>query len=77
MEEVGAKFAAMEADTRAQEAMDDKEFNEQVSKSDIEKAGREKEAEMKDQENKRLLDKLDSLKKTRKHVSGELEAVEQ
>ena len=57
--------------------MDEKEFNEQMSKSDIEKAGRAKEAEMKDSENKRLLDKLDSLKKTRKHVSGELEAVEQ
>merc|ERR1719359_62193 len=77
LEEVAAKFAAMEADTKAQEAQDQKEYAEQMSESDIEKAGRAKEAEMKEQEKKRLVDKLESLKKTRKHVSGELEAVNQ
>merc|ERR1719169_23972 len=77
LEEVAAKFAAMEADTKAQEATDQKEYAQQMSESDIEKAGRAKEAEMKEQEKKRLVDKLESLKKTRKHVSGELEAVNQ
>merc|ERR550537_1390830 len=77
LEEVASKFATMEADTKAQEATDQKEFDEQMSESDIEKAGRTKEAEMKEQEKKRLVDKLDTLKKTRKHVSGELEAVNQ
>merc|ERR1711953_1238878 len=77
MEEVAAKFSTMEADTKAQEASDQKEFEEQMSESDIEKTGRTKEVEMKEQEKKRLLDKLDTLKKTRKHVSGELGAVNQ
>jgi len=77
MEEVAAKFSAMEADTKAQEATDQREFDEQMSESNIEKAGRTKEAEMKEQEKKRLVDKLDTMKKTRKHVSGELEAVNQ
>merc|ERR1711862_653692 len=45
--------------------------------SNIEKAGRTREVEMKDQDKKRLVDKNDTLKKTRKHVSGELEAVNQ
>merc|ERR1711953_962135 len=48
-----------------------------MSESNIEKAGRTKEAEMKEQEKKRLVDKLDTMGKTRKHVSGELEAVNQ
>jgi len=77
LEEVAAKFAAMEADTKAQEAQDQSEYAKQMSESDIEKAGRTKEAEMKEQEKKRLVDKLEALKKTRKHVSGELEAVDQ
>merc|ERR1712060_885710 len=67
----------MEADTKAQEATDQREFDEQMSESNIEKAGRTKEVEMKEQEKKRLVDKLDTFKKTRKHVSGELEAVNQ
>merc|ERR1719337_582968 len=67
----------MEVDTKAQEATDQKEYAQQMSESKIEKATRAKEAEMKEQEKKRLVDKLESLKKTRKHVSGELEAVKQ
>merc|ERR550537_1611076 len=77
LEECAAKFAAMEADTKAQEATDQKEYAQQMSESKIEKATRSKEAEMKEQEKKRLVDKLESLKKTRKHLSGELEAVNQ
>merc|ERR1712232_196371 len=75
LEEVAEKFAAMEADTKAQEAEDQKEYDEQMSESEIEKAGRAKEVEMKGQEKKRLLDQLASMKKSKKHVSGELEAV--
>merc|ERR1712134_134312 len=44
---------------------------------DIEKAKRAKEAEMKTNEKKRLVEKINSMTKTRKHVSDELEATEQ
>jgi len=43
----------------------------------IEKAKRSKEAEMKANEKKRLVDKINSLTKTKKHVSDELEATAQ
>merc|ERR1712146_404959 len=45
--------------------------------NEIEKAKRQKEAEMKSNEKKRLVDKINSLSKTKKHVADELEATEQ
>lgn len=70
-------FAKMEADTRAQEASDQATYDEDMQTHDIEKAKRSKEAEMKSNEKKRLVDKINSLSKTKKHVSDELEATEQ
>jgi len=77
MEKVASDFAAMEADTRAQEAEDQKAFEDQMKASAIEKAERSKESEVKAQERGRVVTKVDSLKKNRKHVEGELEATEQ
>lgn len=67
----------MAADTKAQEASDQKTFDDDMQEHDIEKAKRSKEAEMKENEKKRLVEKLDALFKTHKHVSDEHEATEQ
>ena len=77
LEKCSEDFAKMEADTRAQEASDQETFDEDMQTNDIEKAKRSKEAEMKANQKKRLVDKINSLNKTKKHVSDELEATEQ
>jgi chromosome segregation ATPase len=77
LEQVASDFAAMEADTRAQEAEDQKLFEDDMKASAIEKAERAKESEVKNQERGRVITKSDSMKKQRKHVDGELEAVNQ
>merc|ERR1719316_860817 len=53
LEETAADFAKMEADTAAQEAMDQKAYEEDMKECTIEKARRSKEAEMKTAEKKR------------------------
>jgi chromosome segregation ATPase len=75
LKEISSDFARMEADTRAQEETDQKEFEGEMKDCAIEKAKRSKESEMKTQEKKRLGDKIDEMSKQRKHVSDELEAV--
>jgi len=77
LEKTSEDFAKMEADTRAQEASDQEAFDEDMQANDIEKAKRSKEEEMKTNEKKRLVDKVGSLTKNKKHVSDELEATEQ
>merc|ERR1719150_1218495 len=74
---VASDFAKMEADTRAQEETDQKAYDEEMSSSEIEKARRAKENEMKTSEKKRLTEKMEELKKSKKHFSNELEAVNQ
>lgn len=74
---VASDFARMEADTRAQEETDQKAYDEEMSSSEIEKSRRAKENEMKSLEKKRMTEKMEQLKKTKKHVSAELEAVNQ
>jgi hypothetical protein len=76
LEEISSDFSKMEADTLAQEAMDQKAYDEDMKATDIEKARRTKEAEMKSDEKKRLVEKTASMEKSRKHVSDELYAVE-
>lgn len=73
----GSEFAKMEADTKAQEVLDQKAFDEQIKNSAIEKSRRAAEVEAKNQEKTRLVDKVGALRKTHKEVSGELESVEQ
>merc|ERR1719412_3132619 len=77
LKKVSADFAKMEADTKAQESTDENEFQEEIKSSQIEKSRRAKEAEMKEQEKKRMLDQMDSWEKSLKHTSDELEAVKQ
>jgi len=77
LEKTSEEFSQMEADTRAQEASDQDMYDKDMQDHAIEKATRNKEAEMKANEKKRLVDKVNSLTKTKKHVSDELEATEQ
>lgn len=77
LQRIGSEFAAMEADTRAQEQTDQQDFEEQMKESKIETARRTQEVEMKTQEKKRLAESLDELAKSRKHLLAELEAVNQ
>merc|ERR1712151_257029 len=53
------------------------EYQEEMKSTEIEKSRRAKEAEMKEQEKKRLLDQVDSWEKSLKHTWDELEAVKQ
>lgn len=77
LEKTSEDFAKMEADTRAQEASDQEAYEADMQENDIEKAKRTKESEVKSNEKKRLVDKVASMTKTKKHVSDELEATEQ
>jgi len=76
LEATNTKFAQMEADTRAQESQDQEMYDEDTQSHAIEKAKRAKEGEMKTNEKKRLVSKINSLTKTKKHVSDELEATQ-
>merc|ERR1719409_1546607 len=77
LENTAKEFSEMEADTRAQEAMDQKAYEEDMKECTIEKARRTKESEMKSAERKRLTDKIDAMTKSKKATAGELEATEQ
>jgi len=77
LEKVSSDFSQMEADTKAQEVTDEKNYQEEMKTSKIEKARREKESEMKTQEKHRVSDKIASLEKSKKHTKEELGAVEQ
>merc|ERR550514_1076569 len=77
LEETGKNFAQMEADTRAQEAMDQKAYEEDMKDCTIEKARRTKESDMKTQEKKRLSDKIDAMAKSKKNTENELKATDQ
>jgi len=74
---VASDFAKMEAETRAQEETDQSAYDEQMSSSEIEKARRAKENEMKSQEKKRLAERMEQLKKSKKHIDAELKALGQ
>merc|ERR1719359_2300467 len=77
LKEVSSDFAKMEADTRAQEETDKKAYEQEMQDCAIEKARRSKEAEMKQQESKRLADKIDQMSGSKKHVGDEILAVDQ
>eukprot|EP00928_Gymnodinium_smaydae_P015529 TRINITY_DN15746_c0_g3_i1.p1 TRINITY_DN15746_c0_g3~~TRINITY_DN15746_c0_g3_i1.p1 ORF type:complete len:758 (+),score=191.18 TRINITY_DN15746_c0_g3_i1:71-2275(+) len=77
LKQIGSDFAKMEADTLAQEEMDQKAYDDEKKSCEIEKARRAKEGEMKEQERKRLLDKVGSMEKSKKGVQNELEAANQ
>merc|ERR1719375_2045698 len=77
LEEVASDFARMEAETKAQEEIDQKAYEKEMSELAIEKAARTKEIEMKNQESRRLTSKVEALTKTKKHTQDELAATEQ
>merc|ERR1719387_2849304 len=67
----------MEAETKAQEAEDQKKYDESMSSYKIEKERRREESEAKVREKKRLISKVEAQTVQKKHTSDELEAVEQ
>jgi hypothetical protein len=77
LEKIAADFSTMEAETKAQEVEDQKEYDEQMKAHQIEKARRQQESDMKLQEKKRKNSKVESLTSQKKHTSDELEAVQQ
>jgi chromosome segregation ATPase len=77
LEAVLSDFEKMEAETKSQEAQDQKEYEEAIKANEIEKAGREQEVEMKSQEKARRSDKITSLNGQKKNVEAELEKTEQ
>lgn len=70
-------FAEMEADTKAQEESDKKAYDQAMSDTDIEKAGREQEIEVKENEKQRLTAKIGEWTESKKQTMNELEAVNQ
>jgi len=74
---ISADFAKMEADTKAQEEVDQKAYAEEVKSCEIERSRRSKQAEMKGQERARVLNKVASQEKSLKHIQDELSTVEQ
>jgi hypothetical protein len=77
LEEVAADFSRMEADTKAQEVEDQKEYDETMKAHKIEKDRRSQESDAKVQEKKRMISKTQELEKSKKHTNDELDAVKQ
>jgi hypothetical protein len=67
-----ADYAKMEAETKAQEAADQKSYEQAMSDNDVEMAERKQESEMKSNEKKRRVGKIDSLNSQLKDTSNEL-----
>jgi len=61
LKSVAGEFSKMAADTQAQEKMDQAAYEEDTKRCDIEKSRRMKESDMKGQQKKRLLDKVNSM----------------
>jgi hypothetical protein len=74
---VSEDFSKMEADTRSQESVDQKDYEESMKANKIEKARRQKESEMKQSEKSRRNEKITSLTSTLKNTDAELEKTNQ
>merc|ERR1719199_2183255 len=70
LEGVLSEFSTMEADTKSQEAQDQKEFEAAMKDNAIEKAGRTQEVTMKTAEKARRVDKIASLSSSKKDTEG-------
>jgi uncharacterized coiled-coil protein SlyX len=77
LQKVASDFATMEADTRAQEATDQAQYEEQIKENKISQAEREQEVQTKSSEKGRQVEIIASLTAAKKHTSDELETVEQ
>jgi len=74
---IASDFSRMEAETKAQESTDEKNYQEELSKQEIEKARRSKEADMKGHEKERLSEKIVSWEKSEKNTKDTKESLEQ
>eukprot|EP00746_Dinoflagellata_sp_MGD_P160508 gnl/MRDRNA2_/MRDRNA2_87295_c0_seq1.p1 gnl/MRDRNA2_/MRDRNA2_87295_c0~~gnl/MRDRNA2_/MRDRNA2_87295_c0_seq1.p1 ORF type:complete len:686 (+),score=255.02 gnl/MRDRNA2_/MRDRNA2_87295_c0_seq1:76-2133(+) len=77
MKTISADFAKMEAETAAQEETDQKEYDKMVTDESVNKAEKEQLITDKNREKGRLNDKVKTWSDKLKHVTKELEAVEQ
>jgi len=77
LETVMSDFAKVEADTKSQEATDQKEYDQSMSDNDIEKARRETESNMKSGEKKRRIESIATLDGQLKDTDGEWEKTDQ
>jgi len=77
LERISSDFSQMEADTKSQEEIDQKNYQEETKEAGIELARLRKKIEMKGQEKHRLLDRIAAFEKSKKHTTAQLEAVEQ
>jgi len=73
LQNIAAEFSKMEAETRAQEQVDQKTYDTAMQANKIENARRTKESEMKVSEKTRRIEKITSLTSQAKATSGELE----
>lgn len=77
LKKISSDFAQMEAETRSQESIDQKNYQEDVNEAGIELTRLRKEEEMKGQEKHRLLDKIAAHEKSKKQTVTQHEAVVQ
>jgi hypothetical protein len=77
LEASASDFAQMEADTKAQEAADQKEYDQSMSDNDIEMARRKQESGMKAGEKKRRTENIATLQGQKKDTSAEHEKTDQ
>jgi len=77
LENVMSDFAKVEAETKSQEAADQKEYDQSMSDHDIEMARRTQESDMKSNEKKTRSQKIVDLQRQKKDTDAELEKTEQ
>jgi len=77
LNKVNEKFAAMEAESKAQEETDEKNFEADMTEQAVEKGRLEKDTEMATSRKEALSQKLASMATEKGHLTKELEAVEQ
>merc|ERR1719337_588281 len=75
LSECGANFATMEADAASQEETDEKAFQDDMTAQSMDKAEKEKSAEMKGSRKTALMQKLEGMNENKAHLTKELEAV--
>merc|ERR1719482_487568 len=73
--ECGKNFASMEADAASQEETDEKAFQDDMTAQSMDKAEKEKSAEMKGSRKTALMQKLEGMNENKAHLTKELEAV--
>merc|ERR1719408_1129451 len=77
LSECGSNFATMEADAASQEETDEQAFQSDMTKSEMDKAEKNKDAEMKTMRKNALQSKVEGMNKDKSHLTKELEAVTQ